>query len=190
MQVLLLNGAIASGKTTIGVLLARRLRDAGQETLQIDLDDEVQDFSPTLCWMDEATRRRDWLLAREQAARKSDRALHAGQSVVVVGPFFTGSEISGYVAHVTCRADLFLYSLTVPLAVRVARERSRGRNTATVLIEQDAAIAALTRRYGAVIDNEGLLQSTVAAISVAIAAGVGKLDRETFEIVRSNDSYT
>jgi adenosyl cobinamide kinase/adenosyl cobinamide phosphate guanylyltransferase len=71
MRVILLNGAIASGKSTLGKAIVQQRRRHHQVATFYDLDDEVRKVNPSLEWKHGEERLRDWLHSRKQSALKA-----------------------------------------------------------------------------------------------------------------------
>ena len=105
MRVLIvINGSIASGKSTITRAYAGHIAARGIAVAVIDLDllYDMQQFTPGVKKDDEST----WAIARRAAAALTEAFLSEGvRDVVVEGTFFTPAERAAY-----------LDALTAPLA--------------------------------------------------------------------------
>lgn len=93
-ELIVVNGPVASGKSTVALALAAVCEGAGYRTAVVDLDE---------IWhmVEHQTSRsgglRPWLIARHAAAAITDTFFAEGIGVVIVeGPFFTPEERSAY----------------------------------------------------------------------------------------------
>lgn len=117
-----INGAIASGKNAVSTTLAALVERGGGRAAVIDLDE---------LWfmLDHQTPRSHelvhWLDARRAAAVLTDEFYRSGRDAVVVnGPFFTQAERTGYLAHLrTTVAPLFV---TLRVSFEEAWRRAQG----------------------------------------------------------------
>src|SRR5690349_16784703 len=109
MNIILLNGAIASGKITIGKAIVKQIREQQRAATFYDLDDETRKLSPKLEWEQEEQRLRDWLRSRKTLALKTTKDIRRGAEVVIAGPFFLKGEITGYTNYIPRDVSLFLY---------------------------------------------------------------------------------
>jgi chloramphenicol 3-O-phosphotransferase len=108
---IVINGSIASGKSTIARAYARHLADRGIAVAVIDLDllYDMHHHTPGVAKDDEET----WSIARRAAAALTDTFLSDGvRDVVVEGTFFTPAERATY-----------LDSLSTPVAPRLVTLR-------------------------------------------------------------------
>ncbi|KKQ66761.1 MAG: hypothetical protein US86_C0003G0004 [Candidatus Daviesbacteria bacterium GW2011_GWA2_38_24] len=176
MRIIILNGAVSSGKTTIGKLLIEKLIHEGKDAVFFDLDDLVEKRSPDFKWDFDENKSRDWLDARKELAELTNQHLHSKRIVVVVGPFFQKEEIEGFIKYVHPEAKIYLYTLTVPLEERLKRNRSRKySNPDEDIAIQQKEINNLSESYGANINNIRSQLETVDDIVISVENNIGEL---------------
>lgn len=111
MEVLIVNGAIASGKNAVSTALAALLERDGRRVAVIDLDEiwfMVDHQVPRTHGFER------WLIARRGAAALTDAFFSAGLDTVIVnGPFFTDAERDGYLSHLRTSVDPVVITLRV-----------------------------------------------------------------------------
>jgi shikimate kinase len=181
MNVILLNGAIASGKTTIGKALVKRIREQPGAATFYDLDDETRKLNPRLEWEQEEQRLRDWLYSRKMLALKTTEDIRKGTEVVIAGPFFLKEEITGYSNYIPRNVSLFLYTLITPLEERIYRDAARAQsNIIADLHRQQEEIDHLPKQYGYEVSNTGTVEEAADTILQLVHAGIGRLDRREF----------
>ncbi len=120
-QVVLVNGPIASGKTTVARLLADLVRSKGHKAASIDLDD--------LVWMNGGTdwlriNRQHWQVAREGAAVLVNWLFASGTSLVAVaGPFFDATDRAQLIDALdgSPRTTIVTLRVSLPEAIRRAQ---------------------------------------------------------------------
>jgi uridine kinase len=177
-MVILLNGAIASGKTTTGRLLERTLREQGHSVCFYDLDEEIQKVNPNMVWSDEKKQLHDWLRMRKHIAEAINHDIQQKKVVVVSGPFFTKPEIKGLIDYIADDISVFLFTLHVSLEQRIAREKIRNRNAKSVLMDQEQLLAELLEKFGSVVENMNEPKITVMTILQLVAMREGLLERK------------
>lgn len=174
-MLILINGAIASGKTTVGRTLAVTLTMRGSSTHFVDLDDEVRKLNATMTWTDSKKRTEDWLTARRSVAEEANSA-DESHTIVVSGPLFTKEEINGITRHLTGKRPVYLYNLHAPLDTRIKREFNReSGNTVTDLIHQDKMLKEMENLFGHDIMNTDDVEVAVKSIFSNLANGIGLL---------------
>lgn len=174
MEVIILNGAVSSGKTTIGKLLVDELKKHGNDAVFFDLDDLVEKRSPEFKWDTPEERLKDWLNARKELANITNRQLEKGKAVVVVGPFFSKEEIEGFTTYLTQNTQVYLYTLIVPLEERLKRNRSRKySNPDEDVAIQQKEIDSLKEQHGTEINNFQDQLETVNEILGSINSSLG-----------------
>lgn len=122
MKVILLNGPIASGKTTLGKHLTQKLKSLGNKVVFYDLDDEVERINGNHIFDSDEKKNDVWLQARKNYALKTNEHLSKDELVVMVGPFFQKDEIGGYVSHIVPDVPILLFTLNTPLDLRIKRD--------------------------------------------------------------------
>jgi thymidylate kinase len=166
-----LNGPIGGGKTTVGVALAGLLEAAGRRVAQIDLDE-------VWAMVDHQLPRRgtvaDWSLARAGAAALADTFFAAGVDVIIVnGPFYTLEERTQLTDRLRTRADVRYVTLTVEFEEALRRTRAdpdhrRGISREREWLERKHREAAVLfpalRETDLIVDTDGRDLPTVAAL--------------------------
>lgn len=153
MRVIILSGPIASGKTTIGKLLADAFTREGAPTIFLDLDSEVEKLSPGFDWEQEDLKLHDLALARKIIAERTNSAVNLHHDVVVVGPFFTQDDMRNYTRYLSKGFEIYYFQLSAPLDVRHHRNVSRDKgDPKRDILEQQVMIEQLRHHMGTVID--------------------------------------
>lgn len=119
-QLVLINGPIASGKSTLANALGRRLREDGNTAGIIDLDllFDMLDHRPK---SDDAV----WRRARRAAAVLADHFWASGVEVVVVeGPFWNNAERAALLDHLTTPVQPRFVTLRVGFLEALRRAQS------------------------------------------------------------------
>jgi shikimate kinase len=180
MRVILLNGAIASGKSTLGKAIVQQRRHHHQAATFYDLDDEVRKVNPRLEWKHGEERLRDWLHSRKQSALKAAEDLRKGSEVIVAGPFYLKEEIIGYIDFIPRDTPLFLYTLVTSFEERVRRDAARTHgNTFSDLQRQQEMIAHLPKQYGYEVQNTGPVEETIQTLLHLVDTGIGRFERRS-----------
>jgi shikimate kinase len=188
MRVILLNGAIASGKSTIGKAIVQQRSQHHRAAAFYDLDDEVRKVNSRLKWEHGEERLSDWLHSRKQSALKAAEDLRKGIEVVVAGPFFLKEEIIGYIDFIPRdNTPLFLYTLVTSFEERVRRDAARTcRNTFSDLYRQQEMVAHLPKQYGYEVQNTGPVEETVQMLLHLVNTGIGRLERRSLNGLESD----
>ncbi len=178
-MLIVINGSIASGKSTIARAYARHLAARGIEAAVIDLDllYDMQHHTPGVAKDDDET----WAIARRAAAALTDTFLSEGvRDVVVEGTFFTPAERAAYLDALSTRLAPKFVTLSVGYdeALRRAQaDLSRGvsRDPAFLRpyydrVEGDVAAVPAT---DLILDTERLTPEEAVAAIAAFAADPG-----------------
>lgn len=153
MRVIIISGAIASGKTTVGKLLADAYTKQGVPTVFLDLDSEVEKLSPGFDWEQNDLKLHDLALARKIIAERTNSAVNLHHDVVVAGPFFTREDIHNYTRYLAHGFEIYFYQLSASLEERHKRNLSRGReNPRRELLVQQVMIEQLRHHLGTNVD--------------------------------------
>ena len=119
---LLINGPVASGKTTVAQLVAARMRERKRRAAAIDLDALVMVVMGR-DWHD--VRIEHWLAARRLAAVLADCLFSTEHELVVLsGPFFTQEERDDLCRHLKSRPKMASVTLRVSFDVALRRAQS------------------------------------------------------------------
>jgi chloramphenicol 3-O-phosphotransferase len=187
MHVILLNGAIASGKSTLGRAIVEQRSQYHRAAIFYDVDDEVRKVNPRLEWEHGEERLKDWLHSRKHSALSAAEDLRKGREVVVAGPFFLKEEIIGYIDFIPRDTPLFLYTLVTSFEERVRRDTARThRNTFSDLCRQQEKIDHLPKQYGYEVQNTGPVEETIRTILHLVTTDVGRLDRRSLNGLESD----
>lgn len=176
-NIIILNGLIASGKTTIGKELVKALNKSGENAIFFDLDDEVTRLNPKDYWESEEDKHKTWLQARKNLAHITLKSLKDNDIVVVVGPFFDEEEIKGFTQYITFEIELYLFTLQTPVTMRISRNRSRiPSNNPKDIQEQDERFHNSNLQLkGAVVENTASIKETITLLLDNIKNHVGKI---------------
>lgn len=116
---IVINGPIASGKSTVAREVAGLIEGAGRRSAVIDLDEVwlmLDHQRPRSGGLER------WLLARRAAAELTDLFFSEGIDVVVCeGPFFTTDERDGYLRHLRTSVQVRFVTLAVSFEGSLAR---------------------------------------------------------------------
>src|SRR5688500_3853709 len=141
-RVVVVSGAIASGKTTVTRELARRAREQGRQVAAIDMDELVEMVMGN-DWLS-VTRTHLWL-ARQMAISLVEKLSNSGTELIyIAGAFFNQDDraelINGMRGHATVR----FVTLEEPLA----EARRRCQEDPQRVVTKDRAL--VTRIYNGV----------------------------------------
>lgn len=174
MKIILLNGLLASGKTTVGELLKERLINSGERVAFIDLDDEVEKIHGSHKFETPDKKKEVWLQARKNIAEVTNSNSVKGVTTIIAGPFFQKDEIDWFTKYLDPKAEVYLYTLIVPLDIRLKRNRQRRwPNPDEGIYSQYQIFKKLNEHFGEYIENTGTTQETVDKILQCIQEGLG-----------------
>ena len=173
---IVLNGPIGSGKSTVGVALAGLLEASGHRAATIDLDE-------VWAMVDHQRPRRggvpEWSLARRGVAALADTFFADGTDVVIAeGPFYTTAERAQMLDGLRTGADVRYVTLRVSFdeALRRAnadpdprRSISRQRDWLRKQHDQAEALFPPLRKTDLIVETDG---TTAAVVAGRIAAGL------------------
>lgn len=176
-KIILINGPIASGKTSVAKALSEKIEDS----IFIDLDEEVKNIHGSLNWDNEDERFKDWIDARHKVAIRCINELNNNKSVIISGPFYTFDELHYFVKYLPDKTYLLLFTLDVSLEERLRRDSLRAHSNSEVeMREQLSEISKFVTSYGYKIENETSINITVEKILGFISQDTGKLDISSF----------
>jgi chloramphenicol 3-O-phosphotransferase len=175
-SIIVVNGPIASGKSTVATMLAGIAEKQGRRSAVIDLD---------LLWLmlDHQLLRsgklEHWLVARRAAAVLTDEFIDSGVELVVInGPFFTTEERAAYLRHLRSTADVRFVTLRVSFEESYRRVQADQNprpvsNNRDWLGAQHAVSASLLMNLPSsdlIIDTDDVAPETVASQIAGSAA--------------------
>lgn len=127
MKLIIIDGGPASGKNTLGSMLIDKLHQLGDKAILLDLDTYVEEFNPKWIWENEQQKEKDQLNARINFAKDLDKYLQDNFIVVAIGErFLNKTDISRFIDKLKTECQVYLYHLSVPLALRQQRLHQRG----------------------------------------------------------------
>lgn len=127
MKLILIDGGPASGKNTLGVLLAQKFNKFGTKAVLLDLDTYVEELNPKWIWENEQIKNTDQQKARENFAKDIKKYLQDDLTVIIIGErFLTISDLSVFFNKLEIVCQVFLYHLDIPLSLRKQRLHDRG----------------------------------------------------------------
>jgi len=137
MKLILIDGGPASGKNTLGQILANNFNKLSEKTILIDLDSYVEKYCPTWIWNDEQQKEADLLKARTDFTNEINKFLRDNFIVIAIGDrFLTHHDVLKYTDKLMDKVPIYLYHLSVPFALRKQRLRSRGPHS-LINLEKD-----------------------------------------------------
>ena len=149
MKLIILNGAVAAGKTTLGKGLTKRLNESGQKSIFYDLDDEVERINGNHVFKNDDHMNKVWLEARRNYSLKTNEHLKNNETVIMVGPFYQKAEIDGFMKYISEKPAVLLFTLNSPLETRLQRNKDRRwSNPEEDLKVQNSKIEQLEEKYG------------------------------------------
>ncbi len=171
-MLVVVNGAIASGKNAVARALAGVLEERGRPAAAIDLDD---------LWLmlehqvPRSGKPRHWLLARRAAAVLTDEFFRSGiDAVVVHGPFFTFEERDAYLRHVRTEVKPRFVTLRVSFEESLRRAQSdlyrtvsRDRSWLAQRYQAIEALFPLLPDTDLIVDTDGKTPREVASTIAA-----------------------
>lgn len=168
-----INGPIGVGKTTVSITVAGLLEAQGHRAAAIDIDElwvMVDHQKPRKGGLTQ------WSLARRGAAVLADEFFADGVEVVVVnGPFYQRAERAQLLDRLRTRVDVRYVTLTVPFeeALRrtradpdIRRDTSREREWLRGHHDRTASLFAPLRETDLIVDTSELTRDDVAAAIV------------------------
>jgi len=177
----MINGLIASGKNTIGELLAKHFNDNGTKAEFLDIDKAVEEINPDNVWGNEKETLKIWLEARKNYAERTNQS--DAEVISVVGPFFSKAEIKGFTDYINDDSELYLYTLDTPLEVRIERNKHRSRsNDPKDITDQEANFQKIKDlMYGGTVKNIGTTEETISQILEQMENNMGQINKNDFK---------
>lgn len=124
-SLIVINGPIGSGKSTVAQVLAERFRQHGRTTAAFDLDELYVMMSSKPMGDPNA-----WLRARRAAAALTDSFFSSGVEIVILeGPFWDKAERTAFQDNLTWSGEPFFVTLLISYDEafrRVRRDTTRG----------------------------------------------------------------
>jgi shikimate kinase len=154
MKLILLDGGPASGKNTLGALLARKLQDHGNKATLLDLDTYVEQLNPTWIWNDKAKEENDQQNARANFAEAIDNYLRQKYIVIAIGErFLTKENIANFIGRLKTSPSVYLYHLSIPFSMRMERLHKRGPHSLIDLAKDQKDRDSNLKWYGYIYKN-------------------------------------
>jgi cytidylate kinase len=177
MRVILINGPIASGKSTIGRHLAMEMKERGIRAVFYDLDEEMMDVNASFKWHNKNEKLHDWIKVRHRVALKTTANLERRMNTIISGPFFIEDEIGGVVRYISHPCEVYIFNLVVPLEERMKRDSLRNHHAipSEEIVDQQLVIETLEEHYGHDIDNTHSIEHTIHEIFKCVEYGLGML---------------
>jgi thymidylate kinase len=174
--VVIINGPIGVGKTTVSIAVAGLVEAQGRRAAAIDIDE-------LWAMIDHQKPRKGgvarWSLARRGAAALADELFGDGIDVVVVnGPFYQLEERAQLLERIRTRVDVRYVTLTVPFEEGLRRtradpdsrrDRSRERDWLREHHDRAASFFGPLRETDLIVETAGL---TLDQVARAVAASV------------------
>lgn len=177
-MIIIVNGGIATGKSTLWQHAARSLGPSLGRVAAFDLEELFRMTNPDLDSRDPGWLH-DWLLARRHAAMLSDSFLANGfETVLVTGPFFTRDEIAGYVAWLRSEQPVYHVTLRVSPAEMKRRVMLRGDADKSEAWIEDyyPRLQAVYQPWMEVVNVDGLAPEAILQhIGAMVLRGAGHL---------------
>lgn len=130
MKLILIDGGPASGKNTLGTLLVEKLREAGNKTILLDLDTYVEEFNPSWIWENKKQEENDQQKARMNFTKDIRRYLKENYIVIAIGErILTTNDLSVFIDKLKIACSVYLYHLSISLALRKQRLHQRGSHS-------------------------------------------------------------
>ncbi len=137
MKLILIDGGPASGKNTLGKMVADDFIFDGEKSALLDLDTYVEKYCPTWKWDSEQKKESDLAKARTDFINDINKFLQDDFIVLAIGErFLTEDDVIRYTAKLLKKAPTYLYHLSVPFALRQQRLHERGPHS-LIDLDQD-----------------------------------------------------
>jgi len=176
-KIIVLNGLIASGKTTIGKELVKALNNSGEKAVFFDLDDEVLSLNLNDSTASNEERLKTWLHARKNIALQTLKSLKSHKTVVIAGPFYFPDEIEGFTTYITIDIPIYLFTLDTNLTNRLERNSKRlPPNDSQDIHEQEEKIKKLRKEYGYTIESNGSINEVIETIRKLLPLSKGLIN--------------
>jgi shikimate kinase len=169
MKLILINGLIASGKTTLGTALVQSYSVSGKKASFYDLDDEIERLNGNHEFDTEEKKTEVWHTARKNIAEKIGKEHIHDDYVVVAGPFYMDDEISGLTDYLPEHITPILFTLDVPLEMRKIRNSQREHpNDVKDLEIQEEVLQQLASIPGIIVENNEDIDKGVKEIMIQV----------------------
>lgn len=154
MKLILTDGGPASGKNTLGTLLIDKFRKHGEKAILLDLDNYVEDFNPKWIWENKQQEEKDQSNARVNFIKEINKYLKDNFIVIAIGErFLTKEYVTQFINQLEITCSVYLFHLSVSLALRKQRLHQRGPHTLIDLEKDQKERDAIKNWPGYVYDN-------------------------------------
>lgn len=177
MKLILIDGGPASGKNTLGEMLVADFRATGEKSILLDHDIYVEKLCPTWVWTSNEQKESDLLNARTNFIEDINKYLQQGFTVIAFGVrFLTSNDMTIYTSKLVEKCPVYLYHLSVPIALRRQRLDQRGPHSVIDLDKDQKDRDAITVWPGYVYQNINSPESDAKELMKLIQANKGLID--------------
>ena len=177
MILILIDGGPASGKNTLGEMLVGNFIATGEKSVLLDNDSYVEEFCPTWIWPNDVQKKKDLLKAKTNFIKDIDKYLQEGFNVVAIGArFLSKDDVVLYTGELTIMCPVYLYHLSVPIALRRQRLEQRGPHSLIDLDKDQKDRDAITAWPGYIYQNINSPESDAEELMKLIQANEGLVD--------------
>ncbi len=181
MKLILIDGGPASGKNTLGKMLVDDLNAIRERSILLDHDVYVEKLCPTWVWTSNEQRESDLLNARTSFIKDINKYLRQDFTVIAFGVrFLTADDVKIYTSSLEVKCSVYLYHLSVPIALRRQRLDQRGPHSLIDLDKDQKNRDAIAVWPGYVYQNISSPESDAKELMKLIQANEGLLDINNF----------
>lgn len=177
MKLILIDGGPASGKNTLGKMLVADLNATGEKSILLDHDIYVEKLCPTWVWTSNEQKENDLLNARTNFIEDINEYLQQDFAVIAFGVrFLTLEDVAIYTDKLAIICQVYLYHLSVPIALRRQRLEQRGPHSLIDLDKDQKDRDAITVWPGYVYQNINSPELDAKELMKLIQANKGLID--------------
>ena len=177
MKLILIDGGPASGKNTLGEILVADLKTTGEKSILLDHDIYVEKLCPTWIWTSNEQKESDLLSARTNFIVELNKYLQEDFTVIAIGVrFLTSEDVAIYTDKLAIKCPVYLYHLSVSIALRKQRLEQRGPHSLIDLDKDQKDRDAITVWPGYVYQNVNSPESDARELMKLIQANKGLID--------------
>jgi len=154
MKLILIDGGPASGKNTLGKMLVNDFNEHRDKSILLDLDSYVEELCPKWIWKNNQQKEKDLLSARTNYINDINKYLQENFTIIAIGErFLTKGDVTRYTSKLAVKSQVYLYHLSVPIALRKQRLGERGPHSLIDLEKDQKDRDAVTSWPGCVYQN-------------------------------------